>query len=316
MTALAGGAADKLGNRYEFWWTVSELIRMLYGKAESIRIEDPGTEKAEFVVTSGKRRTLHQAKRSHPNGKWTLAALGTGDDQLLQKMFDQLLGNADQFIFVSGSHAEELDTLAERARGAESLKEYISSFIDDPKHAKHFEKLRGSWHHADSAIAYEVLRRIEVRTVDEESIKEKVKWALPALFLADPEGVASALLRIVQDAVHETITRSALVEQLAKKGYALRQLCNIEDAGLKIDQVTDNYLAVARRKLIRGSLVSRSITMTLLDRIDQSTYGSECVLTGKAGVGKTGCVVELIEPKFVKRKKYGGYFQLIFVVSL
>jgi hypothetical protein len=39
---LPGGPTDKLGNRYELWWTVQQLIRMLQGKAESIRIEDPG----------------------------------------------------------------------------------------------------------------------------------------------------------------------------------------------------------------------------------------------------------------------------------
>jgi hypothetical protein len=39
---LFGGAAGKLGNRYELWWTVWQLVRMLDRKADSIRIEDPG----------------------------------------------------------------------------------------------------------------------------------------------------------------------------------------------------------------------------------------------------------------------------------
>ena len=72
---LPGGAADKLGNRYEKWWTLSEFVRMLRGETEAIRIEDPGFEKAEFVVTAGSRRELHQAKRSHFNGKWSLPTL-------------------------------------------------------------------------------------------------------------------------------------------------------------------------------------------------------------------------------------------------
>ena len=29
---LTGGAADKLGNRYELWWTVAQLERMLHGE--------------------------------------------------------------------------------------------------------------------------------------------------------------------------------------------------------------------------------------------------------------------------------------------
>ena len=50
---LPGGPADKLGNRYEKWWTLSEFVRLLHGDTEAIRIEDPGVEKAEFVVTTG-----------------------------------------------------------------------------------------------------------------------------------------------------------------------------------------------------------------------------------------------------------------------
>ena len=72
---LPGGPAEKLGNRYETWWTVSELVRMLHGDADAIRIEAPGVDKAEFVVTTGAYREFHQVKRSHPNGKWSLAAL-------------------------------------------------------------------------------------------------------------------------------------------------------------------------------------------------------------------------------------------------
>ncbi len=92
---LPGGAADKLGNRYEKWWTLSQFVRMLQGETEAIRIEDPGVEKAEFVVATGSEQEFHQAKRSHPNGKWSLASLGT---DLLQRIGNQLVGNNDRFI--------------------------------------------------------------------------------------------------------------------------------------------------------------------------------------------------------------------------
>ena len=37
---LPGGPADKIGNRYELWWTVSQFVRIINGEVESIRIED------------------------------------------------------------------------------------------------------------------------------------------------------------------------------------------------------------------------------------------------------------------------------------
>lgn len=127
---LPGGPADKLGNRYEKWWTLSELVRMLGGETEAIRIEDLGVDKAEFVVTTGTRRELHQARRSHPNGKWSLAALRS--DGLLQVIDQQLAGNDDRFVFASGSDARELAELCDAARDAESDTEF-DTFSGRPK---------------------------------------------------------------------------------------------------------------------------------------------------------------------------------------
>ena len=109
---LPGGPANKFGNRYEKWWTVSEFVRMLHGDTDAIRIESLGVEKAEFVVTMGSQRELHQAKRSHPSGKWSLATLGASDVRLLQEIGDQLAGNNDQFVFVFGSDARGLSRVA------------------------------------------------------------------------------------------------------------------------------------------------------------------------------------------------------------
>ena len=125
---LTGGPANKLGNRYELWWTALQLIRILDGEAQSIRIEDPVVDKAEFVLTFRGHRERHQAKRSHPNGKWSLASLR--NEGLLQAMFDQLFNKPDaRFVFVSGSDAPELRELTQRARDAESPEEFESVFI-------------------------------------------------------------------------------------------------------------------------------------------------------------------------------------------
>jgi hypothetical protein len=159
---LPGGPTDKLGNRYELWWTVSELVRMLHGQAESIRIEDPGVTKAEFVVVSEGRRVLHQAKRSHQDGKWSLASLASSDVQLLQGMFTELSGNDARFVFVSGSDARELAELADRARQAPTPDEFELQFIGGKEQKANFDKLRKHWKNADAATAYEMLQRIEV----------------------------------------------------------------------------------------------------------------------------------------------------------
>lgn len=291
---LSGGSADKLGNRYERWWTVSQLVRMLQGLAESIRIEDPGVIKAEFVIVSKGRKELHQVKRSHQSGKWSLASLGGSDAEILQAIFAQLSGNDDRFVFVSESEARELKELAWRAEKAETVEEFVSRFLEAETQKTDFDKLTECWNNVDAATAHNILRRIEVRTIDERSLEELVKGKLPALFLADPEDVCDKLRCITEDSVHQTITRDALVARVEQR-FRLRRLVNPGAAPTLIGEVTRNYLAVARRKLIGKSLIFRAATRTLLERMDAQTCGGDFVLTGKAGAGKTGCAIEFVE---------------------
>ena len=291
---LPGGPADKLGNRYEKWWTVAECLRLLGGGTDEIRIEDPGVEKAEFVVTAGPRRELHQVKRSHPNGKWSLTVLASDRHRLLQAIGDALAGNDDaRFVFVSGSEAPELAELCEAARDAKSAEEFERAFLAAERRRKLFEKLHDRYWKCDGPTAFERLQRIEVHTISEHQLKEKVRLGVQMLFLGDPGKVLAALRAIVEDSVHRTITRQGLVEALCRRGYRLRRLSSPERAGVAVREATNRYLDGARRRLIRQTLVPRKAAETLLSRLGETATDS--VVTGKAGSGKTACVVEITE---------------------
>ena len=290
---LPGGAADKLGNRYEKWWTLSEFVRMLRGDTEAIRIEAPGVDKAEFVVTAGAHRELHQVKRSHPNGKWSLAALRT--DGLLEALGSHLADNADRFVFASGSDARALADLCESARHAESPEEFERHFLAAGGRQGDFRALLDCWA-CDVPPAIERLRRIEVRTIDERELEDKVRWGVQALFLANPRDVIKALRGIAENAVHRTITRQQLVDDLSRRGYCLRRLTSPTSAGDAVRNTTERYLDGARRRLIRQQLVAREASKTLLQRLGEpGGVATDSVLTGKAGGGKTACVVEVVE---------------------
>ena len=293
---LPGGPSDKIGNRYELWWTVSQFVRIINGEAESIRIEDPTAEKAEFVITAGGYREFHQTKRSHLRSQWSLSELGSPKHQLLQTMFKQLSTSTNtRFVFVSGSEARELEELTKRAADAKDLKEFESEFVSAKSQKQNFNRLKGVWN-TDTATAYEILRRIKVETANEEWISKYVRVSLSALFLTKPDNVCDALRSFAQDSIHKIINRESLISYLEDKGFTLRQLSKPGDAPSLIDGVTERYLKVTRRKLIQGSLIPRSSTQQLLDKINENdTNGADCVLTGKAGGGKTGCVIESVE---------------------
>ena len=289
---LPGGPSDKIGNRYELWWTVSQLVRIINGQAENICIEDPTIEKAEFVITTGDGHEFHQTKRSHSSGRWSLSSL----QSLLQTMFVQLSARPNtRFVFVSSSDAPELRELTERAVSARNSEEFESEFVHAKSQKEPLEKLKGFWNNADTATAYEILQCIEVHTIDEKGIKREVRNSLAARFLTEPNKVCDALLCFAEESIHEEINREKLLSYLKGKGFYLRQLAKPDDAPTLISEATDHYLR-ARPRLIQDSLIPRSSTQELLAKIDENeTNGAECVLTGGAGGGKTGCVIECVE---------------------
>ena len=324
---------------------------MLRGETEMLRIEEPGADKAEFVVTVGSRREQHQVKRSHPTGKWSLGALGS--DGLLQAIGEQLAGNDDRFVFASASDARELAELCEAAEAGESTEEFERTFLAAEGRRGRFERVCRDWA-CNAPTAIERLRRIDVRTIGEPELERKVRpdyiqssasgqgpagsagfqpasvdepltstrarmpalpgntrsgttrgrklsfvrnqevrWAIPALFLADAGAVIEELRGIVEDSVHRTISRESLVEGLAQRGYRLRRLLRPENASVTLESATDRYLEGARSRFIRGKLIPTTAAGTLLSRLDVAA--TDNVVTGRAGSGKTACVVEVVQ---------------------
>lgn len=267
---LPGGSADKLGNRYELWWTISQLERMLHGELTSIRIEDPGLQKCEFVTFRDSDKEFHQAKRSHPSGRWTIADLAGSSHQLIQFIGAQLSGNEHRFVFVSSSDARQLAELTERARASENEQEFKDLFLTGKEQSQKLKLLQVYWDDCDIATAYDRLRRIEVRTLDERGIQEHSRLSARSLFLASPDDVCAELWTIALNSVHKTWKREALVEHLQQKGLSLRRLATVGHASPLVNDITKRYLDGAKRRLILGSLVPRKATNELLAKVGRS----------------------------------------------
>jgi len=263
---------------------------MLHGETDSIRLEEPGLDEAEFVVVKGPRREFHQVKRRHPNGKWSLATLRS--EGVLQAMGRRLANSADWFVFASSSDAPELSDLCGTAGGAASFGEFQRVFLKAESRGEPFDKLRRAWA-CSAQDAFDRLRRIQVSTINEPELRKTVERGLRALFIADPAEVEETLLAVVDDSLHETLTRQGLREALTSRGYLMRYVNNPEDAADAVRLATDaHYLANAQERLIQEQLVPRDAATTLLSRLGETP--SDAVLVGRAGVGKTACIVEVV----------------------
>ncbi|HEX9197589.1 MAG TPA: hypothetical protein VF906_07335, partial [Candidatus Bathyarchaeia archaeon] len=73
---LPGGPTDKFGNRYEGRWTVFCMIEVMREHADSIRLELPGEDGAEFRLSYKESDEYHQVKRQQTSiGRWILGDL-------------------------------------------------------------------------------------------------------------------------------------------------------------------------------------------------------------------------------------------------
>ena len=288
---LPGGPAAKLGHRYEMWWTLSELVRMLRGETDSLRLEPPGEDDVEFIVRAGGAQEYHQAKRSHRSGKWSVATLASAG--VLASIGKRLIGNCHRFVFVSGSDARELADLCEGAADAESFEEFGERFLRAEPRASSYERVLSKWG-CDRRDAWDALRRVDVRTTSEHELKTKVRWGVASLFHGSADDFCARLAAIVGDAVHRTIVRDDLSSQLAEAGLPLRKISSPHAARQAVFDATKRYLTGVRRNLIQGALIPRTETAEVIARLT-GAKPSDCVLTGQAGSGKTGCVIEVVD---------------------
>ena len=284
--------ADATGFRYEHWWTLAECLRLLHGATETLRVEALGAGRAELIVTADTCREWHRVRAAHPNGVWSLAALDSSDDGLLQSAGNGSAGNDDRWVFVSGSAAPELTDLCAAARDANETQALQRDWLTSRIRREALARLRRCWACEVPAV-FDRLQRIDVRTPGEMELEERVGWGLKALFVADANRVRAELLEILRASLQRTLTRRQLVERLARRGSRPRRLRDPDRAAEAVAAATDRYLDGARRHLFRGTLVPRQAAARLEARLQGPA--SESVLTGPAGAGKTGCVIGVVD---------------------
>jgi hypothetical protein len=265
-------------------------------RAYAIRLEPPGEEGEgiEFWVHRPGAREYCQVKRQEgTNGRWSLAELASR--RVLSAFWEKLQHLEATCIFVSMHAAYQLDELASRARGATSYEEFRQFFLQSDVQRRAFDDLCLRWGNCHGRDAYGALGRVWVKTVDEDTLSTIVESRLAALVEGDATTVADVLAQLALDAVHQELTAQDIWHHLEGRGFRRRQWGKDPRVLSAVKAANERYLSPLRVAAIAGEAIPRDEVETVLDMLTSPERTRGVLLTGEAGVGKSGVILQAVE---------------------
>ena len=292
---LPAGAADKFGNRYEGRWTVACLLDVMDEKAGSIRLEPPGPEGQgfEFRVTKQAVREYHQVKRQHFSGHWTLYTLVR--EGVLTSFLTRLQDTEAHCVFVSGNSASQLDELSDGARRSTSWEEFDQAFLNADQRRKDFNNIRGSLPDLHEHEIYERLKRIRVESVGESFLLTTIESRVSALVNGDAATIVDVLAELASEQVHYELTAHDLWMHLESRGFSRRHWDKDPHVLSAVGEANQRYLSLLRDQTIGHTILPRHEVQTIQGRLKESGGRVGVLLTGEAGIGKSGVMLQVVE---------------------
>ena len=292
---LPGGAAEKFGNRYEGRWTVACLLDVMDERADSIRLEPPEPEGQgfEFWITKQGIREYHQVKRQHSNGHWTLHTLA--GEGVLTNFITRLQDPSVRCVFVSGNSAGQLDELSDRARRASSWEEFDEVFLSADQWKKNFDRVRHSAPDLQEQEICERLKRVHIRTIDESSLFTTIESRASALVNGDTATIVDVLAEMASERVHHEITAHDIWKHLETRGFSRRHWDKDPHVLSAVDEANQRYLSLLRDQAIGRRVLLRQEVQTVQGRLKESSGKAGVLLTGEAGIGKSGVMLQVVE---------------------
>jgi hypothetical protein len=220
---LPGGAADKIGNRFEMWWTALCLIDILDERAESIFVE-PTFESGDgidFILVRKGISERHQVKRQTTKGLgWSTASLRAVG--VLHNIPSKITGDHNEFHFVSTMGAPVLSELSENSRQATDLSSFKNKFLAASKRQEGWNEFCAEFPGCGELDCYETLRMLHVDTVSEELLRRQVLARVSALVDGPDRTIANELVCFALDSVNTRLTADQLLAHLHEVGFIQR----------------------------------------------------------------------------------------------
>lgn len=297
----AAGESDKLGNRYEGVWTVDSLLDVLSGEADSLVVESFGEEArgVEFrkMLPDGSSE-FHSAKRQSTGNVWSFADLSRGG--VLAAMATHLRRDPHAVaVFVSGTTANALNELTERAGRSQSIAAFEEHLTTTPAIRSDFEHHWLPFFPGDRQAAFEALKRFRVDGGPEHRLIRVVEQRIRLTFYrADGGALDATELRLLLGEMlsrwfGQPITAQAIRDWIAQHGYAERDWARDRRSSERIEALVTQYLRHVEAELIAGGQIERSEAKEAFDVL-HSGEKHRVVLLGNAGLGKSCVAAQVV----------------------
>jgi hypothetical protein len=294
-TSAGGGSADKLWNEYESAWTLYRgVLPVMAGEFMSITVEPagPAGKGIEFRLHGESGDEVHQVKGGLSVG-WSIADLKR--EKILQRFKEHLTGTSDRAVFFSVRPAVELDALRRKARvpadewvGQQSAKDVITA-----------KKLKEIWDVDDDEL-HGLLRRIEVRSMDDESLPEELKWRIESRVEGRaPDDVRNDLAKLLLKKMYVPLTAFDLWNAVRAAGGRPRHGGPDPAQSELVRGLASSYAATVDASRPDGlAYIERPEVARVAQLLTEQTGPRTVIVKGRAGSGKsTVCarVVELLQ---------------------
>jgi len=293
MSTLPGGPAGKAGLRHEALWGVVGMVEVLSGEADAIRIEEPGTDGAEFFLERGGGHEHWQAKRQVLSQKtWSLQLLKS---EGVLDFFRQRVDVGESCVFASISDAPELRSLAESADEALDWPEFEKKFVSSEHWKGQFKELRKHLGYNSGAEVFAFLRKIRVEGGRESTLEALLTPIFKAWLTGEPQTALAVLRDLYLESVHRRLTADDIWKHLDSHGVHGRKSQVTAELPRFLRYLTATYVAGQRAKLIRGDSIPRQIAADIVKMIRESGRSLDILVTAPAGGGKSAGLLQVVE---------------------
>lgn len=292
----AGGPADKFGNQYESWWTICQVLGVLHGRSDWIRLEPIGQEGqgVEFTLQANGVKTLDQVKSSGSFATWSLSRLLP----VLKKASNHLRQGHEVRLVTAVRVDPKVVDLCALARSVTEATDLASGLGEDASLLTRVaEGLDES-----TAATIDQLSRLSFETHPSASLRRLTLSMLDSAVVDDPSVALHAMHGWLFDQMHRTLYADDIRDGIAELGLTIRPRLGDPDTARALRQTVDSFSSRLEHTHGNHPTVPRAAAAAVTSRLTDSET-KIVLIHGAPGCGKSTLLRQVLSADELEHRK-------------